>query len=136
MNAFDSWLGYNLKDKNPNDLKTTQFNAKIAEQNAASTGKQKNFDHFAPSTSRSDPKLRKPKESVNELKESKDTLETMQEMMRQLTVLTKSVASFHDPERHRNPSGPKPYWNNIIEGQKEIIIEDDLNIQKVLKGRM
>ena len=33
-------------------------------------------------------------------------------MMKQLTVLTKSVASFHDPERHRNPYGPKPYWNN------------------------
>ena len=49
---------------------------------------------------------------MNELKESKDTLETMQEMMRQLTVLTKSVPSFHDPERHRNPYGPKPYWNN------------------------
>ena len=33
-------------------------------------------------------------------------------MMKQLTILTKSVASFHDPERHRNPYGPKPYWNN------------------------
>ena len=33
-------------------------------------------------------------------------------MMKQLTVLTMSVASFHDPERHRNPYGPKPYWNN------------------------
>ena len=71
LNAFEGWLGYHLKDKNLNDLKTTQFNAKMAEQNAASTGKQKNFDHFAPSTSRSDPKLRKHKEPVNELKESK-----------------------------------------------------------------
>ena len=33
-------------------------------------------------------------------------------MMRQLTVLTKSVASFHDPQIHRNPYGSKPYWNN------------------------
>ena len=33
-------------------------------------------------------------------------------MMRQLTVLTKNVASFHDPERHRNPYGPRSYWNN------------------------
>ena len=49
---------------------------------------------------------------MNELKKSKDTLESMQEMMRQLTVLTKSVANFHDPERHRNPYGPNPYWNN------------------------
>ena len=39
-------------------------------------------------------------------------LETMQEMMRQLTVLTKSVASFHDHEIHRNPYGYKPYWSN------------------------
>ena len=39
-------------------------------------------------------------------------LETMQEMMRQLTVLTKNVASFYDLERHRNPYGPRPYWNN------------------------
>ena len=23
LNAFDGWLGFNLKDKNPNDLKTT-----------------------------------------------------------------------------------------------------------------
>ena len=33
-------------------------------------------------------------------------------MMKQLTILTKSVASFHDPERYRNPYGPKPHWNN------------------------
>ena len=33
-------------------------------------------------------------------------------MMKQRTVLTKNVASFHNPERHRNPYGPKPYWNN------------------------
>ena len=36
----------------------------------------------------------------------------MQEMMKQLTVLTKSVAIFHDLDRHRNPYGPNPYWNN------------------------
>ena len=57
LNAFDGWLGYNLKDKNLNDLKTAQFNAKMVEQNAASMGKQNFFDHFAPSTSRSNPKL-------------------------------------------------------------------------------
>ena len=49
---------------------------------------------------------------MNEPKETKDMLETMQEMMRQLTVLTKNMASFHDPERHRNPYGPRTYWNN------------------------
>ena len=49
---------------------------------------------------------------MSEPQDSKDTLETMQEMMRQLTVLTKNVASLHDPERHRNHYGPKPYWNN------------------------
>ena len=57
LNAFDSWLGYNLKDKNPNDLKTAQLNAKMAEQHATSMGKQNFFDHFAPSTFGSDPKL-------------------------------------------------------------------------------
>ena len=31
LNAFDDWLGFNFKDKNPNDLKTAQFNAKMAE---------------------------------------------------------------------------------------------------------
>ena len=49
---------------------------------------------------------------MNEPKDSNDMLETMQEMMRQLTVMTKNVASLHDPKRHRNPYGPKPYWNN------------------------
>ena len=53
----------------------------MAEQHAASMGKQNFFDHYAPSTSRSDPKLRKPKGPVSEPKESKETLETMQEMM-------------------------------------------------------
>ena len=72
---------------------------------------------------------------MDELKESKDTLETMQEMMRQLTVLTKSVASFHDFERHRNPMARNPI-GTIIEGLREITIDDDLNIQKVLKRRM
>ena len=74
MNAFDCWLGYNLKDKNPNDLKTAQFNANMADQNAESMGKQHFFDHFSPSTSRYDPKLRNPKETMNEPKDSKDTL--------------------------------------------------------------
>ena len=31
LNAFDGWLGFNLKDKNPNDLKIAQFNAKMDE---------------------------------------------------------------------------------------------------------
>ena len=57
LNAFDGWLGFNLKDKNPIDLKTAQFNAKMVEQHATSMGKQNFFDHYALSTSRSDPKL-------------------------------------------------------------------------------
>ena len=57
LNAFDGWLGFNLKDKNLNDLKTAQFNAKMAEHHATSMGKQNFFDHYAPSTSRSESKL-------------------------------------------------------------------------------
>ena len=57
LNAFEGWLGYHIKDKNPNDLKTSQLNAKMVEQHAASMGKQNFFNHFAPSTSRFYPKL-------------------------------------------------------------------------------
>ena len=48
LNAFEGWLGYHLKDKNPNDLKIAQFNAKMAEQNAASMGKQNFFRSLCP----------------------------------------------------------------------------------------
>ena len=56
LNAFEGWLGYHLKDKNPNDLKNSQINENTTEQNVTSMGKQNIFYHFAPSISRYDPK--------------------------------------------------------------------------------
>ena len=40
LNAFEGWFGLNLKEKNPNDLKTAQTWAKKAEANIASMGKK------------------------------------------------------------------------------------------------
>ena len=64
---------------------------------------------------------------MNELKESKDMLETMQEMMRQLTVLTKVSLVFMILRNIETLMALSP-TGTIIEGPREITIDDHLNI--------
>ena len=109
LNAFEGWFGLNLKEKNLNDLKTAQTWAKKAEANITSMGKKKNFNAYAPSSSRSDPKPRRAKEPVVE---EKPTLEEMFEMMKSLTLFAKDIAKTRENERYRNSYVLRPYWNN------------------------
>ena len=44
LNAFDGWLGLNLKEKNLDDLKTAQTLAKKAVASVVSMGKMNLFD--------------------------------------------------------------------------------------------
>ena len=52
LNAFDEWLGYHLKEKNPADLKHTQDNARKAKANVVSMDKQNFFESYGPSSSK------------------------------------------------------------------------------------
>ena len=62
-------------------------------------GKKKFLDVYSPSSSRSDPKPRRAKESIVE---EKPTLEAMFEMMKSLTLFTKDIAKTRENDRYRN----------------------------------
>ena len=66
------------------------------------------MDAYAPSSSRSDPKLRKTKETITE---EKPTLEAMFEM-KSLTLFTKEISKTRENDRYRNSYTPRAYWNN------------------------
>ena len=102
LNAFDGWLGYHLKEKNPTDLKHAQDNARKAEANVVSMGKQNLFDYYGPSSSKTESRTTKLKEPS---KEPIAMLENMQEMVKNLSLITRDLERGREYDRYRNQYG-------------------------------